>query len=193
MGQRFALDKPGVWKVQSKLTQGDQVGGILGVGADQTWEFYVLNSGYSLPILFNLPMEKPVSAGANSGPLVLSGNLSEALIASGQVHVTTSFNGGVIEQTERDIADSAFVYSIDLTQVSNSFPNFSLTDPSDRLVFSFFVDGVASNGQRRMAARMVYLQGGILYAGDPGISRIEPTTREDRAQTTQDGTQETGG
>jgi hypothetical protein len=135
-------------------------------------------------------MEERIDAAA--GPLVLSGNLSQALIASGKIYITATFNGAVIEQTERDIADSSFEYSIDLTQVSTSFPNFSLTDPNDRIVFSFFVDGVASTGQRRMAARIAYLQNGILYAGDPGIRRIEPASREERNQPVQEETQETG-
>ncbi len=180
MGERFELDRQGVWTVTSTLIQGAETGGILGVGFEDPWEFYVINPGNDSPIEFHLPFQSPIDT--TSDLLVLSGDLTEPDILTGTVHVSATFNGAVIEQTERELDDGRFVYSIDLSQISNSYSNYDPLDARDRLVMTFFVNGQNSQGERRMAARMVYAQNGILYTGEKDFSPIDPQTREERLQ-----------
>jgi hypothetical protein len=168
---RVNLDRPGVWQVVSKITQGSEVGGVLGVEQGQPWNFYVLDNDYSLPMKFGLPMESTVDP---SQPIVLNGDLHEADIVSGNVSVTTTFNGAVVEQTQVPIAESVFQYTVDLSKIADSFTNYSPNDPRDRIVITLFAEGAASNGQHRMAARMLYIQGGTLNTGDIERMAIAP-------------------
>jgi hypothetical protein len=178
MGERFNLDSPGIWNVMAKITQGDQTGGILGIETGQPWSFYVMPGIVPLPVKFHLPAQYTMPA---DEPLALTADLTGADVASGKAYITVTFNGAVLEQTERDILNSSFVYSIDTAHVPDSFPNFSLDDPHDRLVITFLIDGLSAAGQHRMAARMIYSQGNVLYAGDPQEGGgLQPQTREQR-------------
>jgi hypothetical protein len=178
MRDRIKLDKSGVWSVQTRLTQESQIGGILGVQEGQPWFFYVLDSANKLPIKFNFPPESKVDPA--DGMLSLTGNVLDADIATGTVNVSSTFDGAVIEQTQADIADSSFTYTLDLNQVTASYPNYSPEDPNDRIVMSFFCDGLSSTGKRRFAARVVYIQGGVLYASEWESVEIKPVTYKQR-------------
>jgi hypothetical protein len=176
MRDRFALDQQGVWRVQSKLIQGTETGGILGVREGEPWEFYVIDPGNRTPIKFHTPFFTPLDPEQNL--VVLTGDLMDGGIASGTIYVTATFNGAVVEQTTRDIRDSAFVYSIDLSQVSNSYRNFDPFDLRDRLVITFLAIGLTSSGDRRLAARMVCIQDGVLYPGEKDYTPIDPRSRQ---------------
>lgn len=176
MKQRIKLDRPGVWKVQAQVIQGNDIGGVLGVDIGQQWEFYVLNKDNKLPIKFDLPPQ--VSVLSTDQPLVFNGNLKDSGIVEGKVYISALFNSIVLEQTEREVVNSSFVYSLNLAQVSASFPNFSINDPFDELTITFFVEGVTSVGQYRYAGKFVYLKNGVLHAGEPPYVKIQPTTRQ---------------
>lgn len=178
MRDRFVLDRQGVWKVRTSLIQGDQTGSILGVNPGEAWEFYVISPGNTLPIRFHLPARMPLDPGSHL--LALTADLLECDIASGTIHITATFNGAPIEQTARDIQDSAFTYSIDLGQVGNSFENYDPLDTRDRIVISFLAEGLSATGQRRMAAKMVYVQGGVLYTGEKEYTPIDPRSRDQK-------------
>ncbi len=180
MRERFNLDQEGVWKVESTLTQDAETGTLLGINDGAPWEFYVISGGNDQPVDFHLPFRMPLDP--DSEVLLLNGDLLGSELTEGIVNVSTTFNGAVVEQTTRRIQDGAFVYTIDLDQISNSFENFDLYDSRDRLVLSFFAIGLTSSGSKRMAARMIYIQGGILYTGEKDYSPIDPSTREDRLQ-----------
>jgi hypothetical protein len=176
MRQRLILDRPGVWRVVAKLIQEDQVGGVLGVNVGDPWEFYVIDPGNDLSIRYHLPTATPLE----QEMLVLTGDLMEWDIVEGTVYISATFNGAVVEQTTKQIGAGGFVYSVDLAQVGNSYQNFNPMDPADRLDISAFVIGRTSTGALRHAARMVYLQGGMIYAGERDYTSINPLTREQR-------------
>jgi len=147
----------GVWKVESRIIQADQEGSILGVGQGDPWVFYVIDGGNGNPIDFHMP---PVSSLDLDNPeVIFIGDLTGGDIVQGKAYVSSVFNSAVIEQTERTITESSFTYSVDLEQIPNSFPNFDPFNPDDRLVITFFVDGMTSNGSRQMAAKVVYISG----------------------------------
>ncbi len=175
---RVELDRTGVWKVNAALTQGDESGGILGVNIGDPWEFYVIESGNTRPIEFHMPFQAPLDP--EEELLVLTGDLVGADIAEGTMYISTTFNGAIVEQTTRDIRDSAFVYSVDLAQVSQSFENYDPFDARDRLVISFYTIGLSGSGDRRTAAKVVYVQDGVLFTGEKQYSPIDPGTREER-------------
>jgi len=178
MGERIALDQEGVWRVDSRLIQGEAVGGLLGVQPGESWEFYVVGLNNDLPIKFHLPEQSPLDL--NSNRVVLNGDLTAGEIHEGTVRISTTFNGAVVEQTERDFTEGAFVYSIDLAQVQNSYRNFDPASRHDRLVITFYADGLSEEGSHRRAAKMVFIQGGILYTMEKDYSDIEGRTREER-------------
>jgi hypothetical protein len=178
MGQRFELNQQGVWLVKSLLTQDTESGGVLGTGMNDKWEVYVINPGNDIPIEFHLPFQMPFDT--SNELLVLSGDLTASDVVEGTVHISSTFNGAVIEQTSRELQDGFFVYSLDLAQINNSYPNFDPLDARDRIVMTFFVDGRNSSGERRMAARLVYYQGGNLFAGEKDFTPIDPQTWEER-------------
>jgi len=173
---RIELDQQGVWQVQASLQQDGETGGILGLNPGTPYEFYVVSGGNDLSIDFHLPSFMAIDP---ENPMaVLTGDLTESGIIEGTMHISTTFNGAVVEQATRDIQNSGFVYSIDLEQVSNSFRNFDPFDAHDRLVVSFFTVGLTSSGDRRVVATMIYLQDGVLYAGRKDYSPIAPMSRE---------------
>ncbi len=178
MGQRFNLNQTGIWTVESRLIQGNETGGILGVNPGEPWEFYVIDRGNDNPIRFHRPFQVPLQT--DDGRLVLTGDVLDSGILEGTVYISTTFTGRVVEQTSRPIMNGGFVYSIDLLQVSNSYSNFDPEDPNDRLDISFFATGLTAGGSRRQAARLTFLQGGTLYAGEKDYSSIDPQTREER-------------
>ncbi len=96
------------------------------------------------------------------------------------MYISTTFNGAIIEQTERQVQDGSFVYSLDYVEVSNSFENFDPFDPRDRLVMSFLINGITNDGDRRYAAKVCYTEGGWLYTGDKEYNPIDPETRKER-------------
>ena len=178
MGQRFEIDYPGVWTVSAKLIQGENTGGVLGVSTEADWEFYVIENNNMIPITFHLPERKPLDP--NSDIVVLTGDLSANDFMEGSVNISATFNGAVVEQTRRDVANGLFTYSIDLTQITNTYPNYDPYDPNDRIVITFYANGLTSAGMRLTAAKMIYIQNGILYSGEKDYSPIDPRTREDR-------------
>ncbi len=173
---RFDLDRQGVWLCDAKLFQDDEVGGILGVNIAEPWAFYVIDSGNSQPIRFHLPPSITI----DEEVIYLTGDLLEGDIVEGTAFISTTFNGAVIEQTSRTIMNGGFIYSVDLVQVSTSYPSFDPQDPADRLVISVFVIGRNVDGGLRHAARLIYYEGGNLYAGEKDYSSIDPLTREER-------------
>lgn len=184
MRDRFNLDGVGVWRVESVLMQDDETGGPLGVNIGDPWEFYVINDGNNTPINFHLPVEAPVDL--TDELLVLTGDLIEGDIAEGTVYISTTFNGAVVEQTLRTIQNSAFIYSMDIHAIRHSLANYDPADPDDKLVFSFYASGLTSTGSRRIAARMIFLQDGILYTGEKDYSGIDPLTRDERMRVLQE-------
>jgi len=180
MRERITLDQQGIWLAEVTLTQEDVSGGILGVNPGEPWEFYVINGGNNIPITFHLPFMMPVNPDDNL--LVLTGDLLDSDIVEGTVHISATFNGGAIEQTERQIQNGAFVYSIDLHQIGNSFKNYDPDDSRDRIVLTFYVVGLTSGGNRRVAAKTVYVIDGMLYTGEKQYSPIDPMSHGDRMQ-----------
>ncbi|MCX6645553.1 MAG: hypothetical protein NTY09_04225 [bacterium] len=178
MSQRFELDYPGIWTVSAKLTQEEFSGGILGVNSDTAWEFYVIENNNTIPITFHLPEREPLDP--NSDIVVLTGDLTANDLAEGSVNISTTFNGTVIEQTSRDITAGLFTYSLDITQVANTYPNFDPYDPNDRLVITFYANGMTSAGLRLTAAKMIYIQNGVIYSGEKDYTPIDPQTRDER-------------
>jgi len=175
--KRFELPMRGVWKVESRIIQADQEGSILGVSQGIPWVFYVIDGGNSFPIEFHMP---PVSSLDLDNPeVIFIGDLTGGDIVQGKAYVSSVFNSAVIEQTERTITDGSFTYSIDLEQIPNSFPNFDPFNPDDRLVITFFVDGLTSNGSRQMAAKSVYISGGQVFTGEKEFRPIDPRSRDE--------------
>ncbi len=178
MGQRFKLDYPGIWEVTATLIQGDRTGGILGVNPGSDWQIYVIEDNNSVAIDFHLPERQPLDP--NSNLVVLTGDLLEHDLLEGSVNISATFNGAVVEQTRKDITNGLFIYTIDLRQLTNTFNNFDPFDPDDRLVVTFYAVGLTSAGRHLTAAKMIYIQNGILYAGEKDYSPIDPLSREDR-------------
>lgn len=177
---RIELDQQGVWQVMATLAQDDETGGILGINPGTPYNFYVISGGNDRSIDFHLPSFMDLNP--EDPMVVLTGDLEETGIIEGTMHISTTFNGAVVEQTTRDVREGSFVYSIDLEQVSNSYANFDPFDARDRLVVSFFTVGLTSSGDRRLVATMIYIQDGVLYAGKKRYSPIEPTSREERLE-----------
>lgn len=182
--ERFLLNQNGVWHIETAIEQDNRDGGILGINPGTMWEFYVIDGGNNNRINFNLPAVSNVNL--DDGVLVLTGDMLEDEIVDGTVYISTTFNGAVVEQTERQINNGAFVYSININQIVFSLKNYSPDDPYDKLRISFFAEGLTAEGRRQLAAKMVYLENGKLYTGEKTYSEIDPVTREERMRELQE-------
>jgi len=178
ISERFPLPMRGVWEVETLVIQGEETGTILGISGEEPWVFYVIDGGNRNPIDFHLP--EITGLNSDNPELVLIGDLTGGDIMEGTAYVSTTFNGAVIEQTERLVTEGSFTYSLDMAQIPNSFPNFDPFNPQDRLVLTFYVEGLTSTGSHQVAAKVVHISGGQIFTGEKEFRPIDPRSRDDQ-------------
>jgi len=175
------LGKEGIYSISYIIYKGEKSGSPIGTSVEKgaMFNIYVIDGSNSNRVDFNLPRVTELNT---TQPAEIKGDTNGAGIIGGRVYITVSFQGALVEDIVTDISNGEFTYTLDPVRINTMFPNYSISDPNDRLDLTFYIMGLTANGKVKYAADRLYTYGPYLHAVPLKYEEIRAEDRRAREQ-----------